>query len=102
VFEKKLGQRRGQYLTVGMVLGKLFIHKPERPSGRQFHGGEFNGSLHSSTGWDIAAEHADAWGVHKSVKGLGKSNRYSNLRNALLRVTESTMRAIVVVVVDGH
>jgi hypothetical protein len=30
-FEKKLGQRRGQYLTVGMVLGKLFMHKPERP-----------------------------------------------------------------------
>jgi NADPH:quinone reductase-like Zn-dependent oxidoreductase len=79
-----------------MVLGKLFIHKPERPSGRQFHGGEFNGSLHSSTGWDIAAEHADAWGVHKSVKGLGKSNRYSNLHNALIRVTESAMRAIVI------
>ena len=54
------------------------------------------------TGWDIAAEHADAWGVHKSVKGLGKSNRYSNLHDAWLRVTESTMRAIVVVVVDGH
>jgi len=36
------------------------------------------------------------------VKGLGKSNRYSNLHNAWLRVTESTMRAIVVVVVDGH
>jgi NADPH:quinone reductase-like Zn-dependent oxidoreductase len=76
-----------------MVLGKLFIHKPERPSGRRFHGGEFNGSQHSSTGWDIAAEHADAWGVHKSVKGLGKSNRYSNLHNVLLQVTESAMRA---------
>jgi NADPH:quinone reductase-like Zn-dependent oxidoreductase len=63
---------------------------------RQFHGGEFNGSLHSSTGWDIAAEHADAWRVHKSVKGLGKSNRYSNLHNAWLRVTESAMRATVI------